>query len=345
MEMLKFIMPKLYTKKLDLFLTICLIIFIGFISSKCNAREIFNVSDPGRLVNLLDESDYIVVAKCEKDQSAERGALRILDFTIVEQIKGENMLKNLSMGLNPRYYPYEILYDGKPVLLFLRHENNRFYPVQPSSCFQIKAPNLDIAAKVKEYIRINSFSDVNRRVLLKREYIFNNLVSVGDSFIKENVAEDLWEIIQNSKLFKLTEKDVDIIVNAILNSQSYKITQPLCLVLDVSGSEKVVEACLHSLLKTESLFRDVNYRLAPIVAKRKALATGLIKEAFNEQNSRRIWAIITQLYMTPDKEFVHLMEKLWHANRVSRPLIRDLLGRSSSSDERKALLNKLSSEN
>ena len=290
---------------------------------------------PGRLPDLIDQSDFIMVAEFSKEESQDDSPLmKKIHFSLVKGLMGDPIPQFVILTTSYKRIRYAILQGAERILLFLKEtEDGKIELTFKDSAIRLEGNDSGVEEIVERYIAIRRSTD--RKKLLK-SFIFENLSTSHSDYIKETLAEDFWGSVEGRRNFKLSEEEHRIIIDAALASQSAKTTEPLCLVLDSTNSDQVVDGCLHSLLNTDG---GGPYRLAGVIAKRKKLLDRFLLKLQREENKGKLSQRMSQLYLVPDDVLIPKLRELWTKNPVSRSVVEGHLKMSARTEKKDALLN------
>ena len=297
-------------------------------------KEAYN--GPGRLPDLIDTSDHIVIAECIQEITDQTSpGLKHIEFSSVTSIKGGAISTPIILTLNSKRVSYRILHDAKRILLFLAvNEAGQIGLTNKDSCIRLEGADLEITDFIKRYIEIHNHEHRNS---LLYEFIFETLDEMSSDYLKENLAEDLWSLTEGRRGITFDGKQRHTVVNTLLASQSTRITEPLFLVLDAINSDDVNECFIHTLFHTENS-RSIQYRLPPVLAKRKELLKACISQLEDQSDPKIIGKAISHLYLVKDAELLPALRTLSERNASSRPVIKNFLQKSGMSQGRAAFL-------
>lgn len=300
--------------------------------SSALAREI----DPGppRLKEVSRLADYVVIARCrEGEPDPETRNLMTIHCSTAQQLKGEKDLENIRLrSFSPRSLAFSALTDGTPVLLFLKVDRSgEMNLVVRRGYVRLGEMSASAVESQKDYVGFSQITDVRKRFAASRQLMLDILDDPEDSWLKETAAEDLLEFARRSETSELIGSDVDAILDAAVKSRSAAVTDPLCLVMDTLGSDKMLEACLHSLFETDAPTKGS--RVAPLIAKRPALFEGIVEEAQRTQEVERLRYILTLLNSVPSEQRFPVLKELWQSKPWARATIQRFVGFKGSDDQ------------
>jgi hypothetical protein len=302
------------------------------------------VRGPGRLSELIRTSDYIVVATCTRTQALDVATLYQLDFTVAQKLKGD--VASVSLILGERASPvFSMLIRGRPCLLFLRRvEAGQPKLTTSTSAVALEGPDASLPAVVVRKLAIEAMADPPARVSALKQLAFAFLAADGDSYIKENLAEDLLELHLRDPALRLSAAELDSLGRAATNARSSQLAIPLALLLERQNAPDADAACLHAFLQTDALVADEQFRLAPALARRAALRERFVREIEATTDPARIGQMLTQLHQVDETTQTAFYERLWQKNPATRAELKHLMTQPTASRALKNLARRLAPE-
>jgi len=299
-------------------------------------------SGPGRLSQLMSESDFIVVASCVRTQSVQT-LVYTLEFDVRKPLKGD--LTSFTLQLNERGSPvFDIVTAPHPFLVFLkRGADGKPDLTSFQSAVALDARDASLPAVISKELEINALPAGSARRAALRRFILPLLATGGESYTQESLAEDMLDLCANRSV-RLSPPELALVFHTATNTDSYKVALPLALVLAQQDAPQADAACLHVLLDTDALAQDHWFRLAPALAKRPSLRESFIQKTEQTRDIRRVGLMVTQLYQVEPAALDAIYERLWRNNPSAHADIQRVL-QQSSTPAHDALLRRLTSQN
>jgi hypothetical protein len=271
---------------------------------------------PGRLSELVRESDFIVVASCVKTQAVE-ASLYTLDFAVRNAVKGD--LKTFTLQISERNSPvFYTMTAPHPALVFLKNgAGGKPELTTFASAVQLDAGDTGLPAVLSREMEIRSMPAGSKRNTALQRFILPLLATGGNSYTGESLAEDLLDLCHEHGN-RLTAPELALVSRVATNTDYYKVALPLALVLAEQDAPQADAACLHALVDTDVLTKDHSFRLAPVLAKRPNLRESYIRKIEQAQDSTQAGHMLTQLYLVDQATMDPIYERLWHNNAATR---------------------------
>ena len=300
--------------------------------SSALAREI----DPGppRLKEVSRLADYVVIARCgEGEPDPETNNLMTIVCSTTQQLKGEKDLATIRLrSFIPRSLAFSALTDGTPVLLFLKVDSSGFMNlVVRRGYVRLGEMSASAVVSLRDYVGFSQITDVSDRFAVGKRLLFEILLDPEDTWLKENAAKDLLDLVQSKEAVGLSASDVNSVFEVVKKSRFTAVTDLLCLVLDTVGSDKMLEACLHSLFETDAPTKGT--RVLLLIAKRPRLLQGVVEEALRTQEVERLRYILTLLNSAPDEQRFSVLKELWQSKPWARATIAQFVGFKEPDDQ------------
>jgi hypothetical protein len=303
--------------------------------------SLYDNSGPGRLSELISQSDYIVVASCVRTQAIHI-TIHTLDFAVQKQIKGK--LDSFTLQLGSHLSPvFSTATGSHPSLMFLKTgpdgkpDLTSFVSVIPLDARDAGLPSI-----ISRELEINAMPAGPQRDATLQRFILPLLSTGGNSYTEESLAEDLLDLCRNRNV-RLSHSELELISRVATNTDAYKVALPLSLVLDQQNSPLAAAACLHVLLDTDESKKDGWYRLAPVLAKREDLRESYVQKIEQTQDSTQVGSMLTQLSAVDPATLNSLYERLWRSNPAARQVIQHVLTHTAT-PEHGQLLHRLTAE-
>lgn len=280
---------------------------------------------PGRISELVESSEYILIAECQEDVPSRHGSLlRIIKLAVIRKLKGKEQLSTVTFRVLQETEAYGLLRRGK-VILFLRKydadvpwQNSRF------ETLRLAGPDLALGDQIERYIRLAGLEDREARHAQLKRFVIENLRVPDGATMKPYAAQLLVELSRDEKGFGLTEDERNAVAEAALASTALDVVDLLSAALDPSGSAKTADVALHAVglaLKAEGRGRYCPH-LPVLVGKHQRLFDGVVAEALRCEEPGRLGFLIGLLHGTPEQAGAVALRRLWIANASARPVIR-----------------------
>lgn len=301
-----------------------------------------NASDgPGRLSDLVRDSDFIVVASCVKTQSVDV-ALYTLDFSVRKNIKGD--LKSFTLQLNARSSPvFNTATGPHPSLMFLKNRAGATPDLTTlDSVVSLAGGDAGLPAIIAREMEIRAMPEGSRRNTALKNFLLPLIASSPDTYTKESLSEDLLDLCKAHKM-NFTPSELASLFHSATNTDDYKVAVPLALVLDHQNAPQADAAALHVLTDTDEVTKDYSFRLAPVLAKRASLREEYVRKIEQTKDSASVGLMLTELYQVDTSALDPIYERLWKNNPATRTEISHAL-KQSVTPEHDQLLRRLTSQ-
>jgi hypothetical protein len=283
---------------------------------------------PGRLSDLIRDSDFVVVASCVSTQ-AIRPLVYDAQFSVRKQIKGH--LDSFTLVLSERVSQgFGLMTGSHPLLYFLKTGPDGKPELTTSVSFvSIEGGDAALPSIISRELEINAMPDGATRDAALEHFIIPILATGSGAYTQQSLAEDLLDLCRDHHV-RLSRPELALVSSRATNSESYNVALPLTLLLDQQNAPQAGQACRHLLLDTDPLEQGGWSRLAPVLASRADLLESYVEKIEQTHDTTRLGFMLMLLYQVDPGTLDSIYERLWRTNPATRTEIQNVLAHAVS---------------